>query len=529
MFDYIIKNGLIVDGTGNKGFLGDVGIQDGEIKSVGNRIDEPAKRTIDATGVIVSPGFIDIHSHSDLCPFLPGLNPQSKLFQGIVLEIIGNCGISNLPVDNASREYLTEYMSATLELPMGDLQLEDDSITDYAEHIRQQPAATNVGVLIGHGCLRGCVMGLGMRPASNEELEKMKQLLDRELTRGAFGMSLGLIYPPSSYGDIKEFVELAKVLKKHEAILTVHMRSESTKIFEALDEMLEVTRLSNVHLEISHLKLMGKPQWGRAKELLNKIKAAQAEGLNINCDQYPYTATSTGLSALVPKWAQDGGPEEMCLRLAKPEPKLLAEIAAEMERRGGAHAVLVTSTQGKQREFDGLRLDEIAKKMQLSPEEAAAKLLNTTGGGAHCCYFSLNEDDMLTIMKEKFISLGTDGYALSYDKGYLGTNPHPRSFGTFPRFLQTVREHSLMPIEDAVYKITGLPASVLGLKDRGTLKIGNKADITLFNAQTIEDLSKYTDSLQKPKGIKMVMIDGKIALQDGEQIGGRFGHVVLHK
>ncbi len=529
MFDILIKNGLLVDGTGNKGEFNDVAITDGVIREIAPNISQSAKEIIDASGLIVAPGFIDIHSHSDLCPFLEGLNPQSKLYQGVVLEIIGNCGISNLPVDNTSRQYMSEYMAATLELPMKDLMLEDDSIIDYAEHIKRQPAATNVGVLIGHGCLRGCVMGLGMRKASEAELDEMKALLDRELDRGAFGMSLGLIYPPSSYGDINEFVELAKVIKKHEGILTVHMRSESTKIFEAVEEMLEVVRQSKVHLEISHLKLMGKPQWGKAEKLLKIIKDARAEGLDINCDQYPYTATSTGLSALVPKWAQDGGPEKMCERLTEPESKLLEEIEAEMERRGGAHAVLVTSTHGKEIKYDGLYLDEIAKKMKLEPAAAAARLLAETGGAAHCCYFSLNKEDMLTIMKEKFISVGTDGYALSYDKSFLGTNPHPRSFGTFPRFLQTVRENELMPIEDAVYKITGLPASVLGLKNRGTLQIGGKADVTIFNQERVLDKSEYMDSIQKPEGIVDVIISGKVALRNGEQVNGRFGEVIFHK
>lgn len=529
MFDILIKKGKVVDGTGRKGYIADIGVKNGIIADISEKIDALAINTIYADGHIVSPGFIDIHSHSDLCPFIDGLKSQSKLFQGITLEIFGNCGISCLPVDNESRERLTNFFGTALQLPLNGAMLEDDSITDYVKHIARQPASTNVGVLIGHGTLRGCVIGLGMERATQEQLCQMENILDRELDRGAFGMSLGLIYPPSSYGDINEFIALAKVLKKHEAILSVHMRSESTKIFESVDEMIEVAEKTNVHLEISHLKLIGKPQWGKSLELLDKIKKARARGINVTCDQYPYIATSTGLSALVPKWACDGGPIKMCERLQKPTEKLLQEMEEELERRGGASNVLIVATHESHREFEGKRLAAIADVLNVKPVVAAAKLLVDAGGGVSCCYFCLSENDMLNIMKEKFVVVGTDGYALTYDKNFLGTNPHPRSFGTFPRFFETVREHKLMSLEDAVAKTTSTTADILGIKDRGRLIIGNKADITIFDYEHIADNSTYIESLKKPSGIKAVIIDGKIALEDDEQLNGNFGKVILHK
>lgn len=529
MLDLLIKNGTIVDGTDKPSYKGDLAIADGKIVGIASEINEAATKVIEAEGMIVAPGFIDIHSHSDLCPFAKGLEPVSKLYQGITLEVVGNCGISALPVKESCRKSLSEYIVSDLQIPDKTLMLEDDSISDYAEHMKKLPAATNVGVLIGHGTLRGSVMGLDMRKPTPEELEEMKAVLDRELTRGAFGMSLGLIYPPSAYGELEELVELAKVLKKHEAILTVHMRSESTKIFEAVEEMLEVTRQSNVHLEISHLKLMGKPQWGRAEELLDKIKAAKAEGLDINCDQYPYLATSTGLGALAPHWAHSGGPSMLAKRTAEPTEQLLQEMAAELDRRGGADRVLVCSIDGKYREYSGMTLDAIAEKMGLDPIATACKLLSVSGGGVHCCYFTLSMEDMLAIMKEKFIAVGTDGYAYCYDRSYLGTNPHPRSFGTFPRYFQTVRENNLLPLESAIYKATALPADILGIKDRGRLLVGNKADVTVFDYNKITDLAEYTDSLKKPLGIAVVVIDGKVALENDQLPNGRFGQVVLHE
>jgi N-acyl-D-amino-acid deacylase len=528
MVDVLIKNALIVDGTGRRRYHADLGLTGKRITALGKNLKLTAPTVIDAQNQVVAPGFIDIHSHSDLSPFFTNYKMQSKLYQGITLEIIGNCGISCLPVNDAFRQAITEFIGAGLELPLNGMVMEDDSVTDYAEHLKRCPAATNVGVLIGHGTLRGCIMGFEMRPPSSQELKDMEALLDKELTAGAFGMSLGLIYPPSSYGEMEELIALAKVLKKHNAILTVHMRSESTKIFEALQEMLAVTRASGVHLEISHLKLIGKPQWGRAQELLDLIKSGQAEGLDITCDQYPYTATSTNMSAMVPGWAQSGGAEAMCERLKTPTPQLLQEIREEMERRGGAKCVLVVSTHDKYPEFEGQTLDLIAAKLMVEPEAAVAQLLVATNGGVPCCYFSLSEDDVLTIMREPYICVGSDGYAMPFEKGLIGTNPHPRSFGTFPRYLQTIREQQLMSLEEAIAKITSLPARILGLRDRGRIALGQYADLTIFDPAQIADCSKYTDSLRKPAGIKYVIIDGRIALAEGEQVGGNFGQVLLH-
>jgi len=528
MLDILIKHGTVVDGTQQSRCFVDIGIADGEIKVIGKDLNLESKEAVNATGDIVTPGFIDIHSHSDLSPFFTKQKMQSKLYQGITLEIVGNCGISCLPVNNQCRNAITQFIGSGLELPLNNMVVEDDSISDYVRHIQRCPAATNVGVLIGHGTLRGCVMGFGMRRPTAEELQAMAQMLDRELSRGAFGMSLGLIYPPSSFGDFDEFVVLAKVLKKHDAILTVHMRSESSKIFEALEEMLEVAKASKVHLEISHLKLIGKAQWHRADELLNRIKKAREDGINVTCDQYPYLATSTNIAAMVPGWAQDGGTEAMCKRLQVPEKRLLQDIKAEMERRGGSNCVLVNSTHGKLPQYEGQTLDKIAEDMGIEPELAVVKLLVATNGGVPCDYFCLAEDDMLNIMREKFVSVGSDGYALTYDKAFLGVNPHPRSFGTFPRFLQTIRETGILSLEDGIYKITGLPAKVLGIKDRGILNVGQKADITIFDYAKVLDKSTYMNSMEKPEGIKVVIIEGKVALRNGEQVGSNIGKVVLH-
>lgn len=529
MFDLLIKNGVIVDGSGTPGYRADIGIQGEVISKIAPMIEESAKETIDAEGYIVSPGFIDIHSHSDLTPFFSEYPMDSKVCQGITLEIIGNCGISNLPVRPECRTQIKEFMGAGLELPLGNLVLQDDNVVDYQHHVENCPHATDLGVLIGHGTLRANIVGFDMRPPSQEELKLMGELLEKELAQGAFGMSLGLIYPPSSYGKLEEFVYLAKILKKHKAILSVHMRSESTKIFEAVEEMLEVTRQSGVHLEISHLKLIGKPQWGKAEQLLKMIRDGQDEGLDITCDQYPYTATSTNLAALVPGWAQSGGYEEMCARLADPEPRLLQDMENEMERRGGAEKILVVSTKGVFPVYDGKTLKEISQEMKLDPIHSAAKLLKSTGGGVPCCYFCLDEADMLKIMQQPFVAVGSDGYSMPYDNSLIEGNPHPRNFGTFPRFLQTVRENKLLPLHLAVYKITGLPAHVLGLRKLGQIKENYMASLVIFDGDKIVDESTYLDSKKQPRGIQEVIIRGTIVVHKGVRNGTKVGKVLLHE
>jgi N-acyl-D-amino-acid deacylase len=354
----------------------------------------------------------------------------------------------------------------------------------------------------------------------------MKALLDRELARGAFGMSLGLIYPPSAFARQEELTELAGVLAGRGGLLTVHMRNEGSRVFEAVEEMLEIARLSGVHLQISHLKLMGRPQWGRGAELLAKIRQAREQGVKVTCDQYPYTATSTGLSALVPQWAHGGGFAKMTEHLATGDKGLLRNIAGEINNRGGPQAVLVSSSHGRMKEAEGKTLAELAAMLKLSPEEAAAEVLIRCEGGAGAIYFSLDESDVITILRDMNIAIASDGYAWSFDRKLTSINPHPRSFGTFPRFLQINREKRLMPLEDAVYKITGLPAAILGLPDRGVLKEGNIADITVFDAARVEDRSRYTDSPVKPAGIEHVIVGGRFALRQGRQTGERRGQAL---
>lgn len=525
MYQYVLKGGLIADGTGAPLYAGDVCIQDGKIAAILPDFQGECGHVLDVTGSIVAPGFIDIHTHSDTVPLIPGLNPESKLYQGITLEITGNCGISHLPVPPDRRAAQTEYYNAMLPASMEHIDLVDESVAEYAAHVAQNPPAANYGVLIGHGTLRGAVMGFDMRDPTPQEQKEMEALLARNLDEGAFGMSLGLIYPPSGFAKLEELVGLAKVLADRDRILAVHMRNESDRVFEAVEEMLEVARLSGVHLEISHLKLMGRAQWGRTDELLRRLDRARREGIKVTCDQYPYHASSTGLSALAPGWAHDGGVAKLTERCLTPSKQLLHEMQAEMDRRGGPAAVLVVDTNGCLPECHGKTLEEISEMWSISPAEAAAACLAKCGSTVSCIYFTMDFEDVCAIMQDMHIAVGSDGAGYSYAQAAKCCY-HPRSFGTFPRFLQTVRERNLMPLEKAVYKMTGLPASILGLKDRGLVKEGLCADLTVFDWARVADRSTYTKSAVKPAGIEYVFVAGQLSLDRGEQTSARAGRVL---
>ena len=532
MYDLILRGGTVVDGKRSQPYAADICIREGRIARIAPEGGEEAREVVDVSGLAVAPGFIDIHSHSDACPLL-SFQPESKLFQGITTEITGNCGTSILPsLPENSREIVQYFFDDTSMFSQVVLNEKDRSldglygVEEYARAVAAHGCTANYGQLVGHGTLRGAVMGFVDRDPEPEEMERLKDLLERELRAGAFGMSLGLIYPPSAFCKREELVELAKVLKKYDALLTVHMRNEGPRIFQAVDEMIDITRRSGVHLQISHLKLMGKPQWGRSQELLDKIEAARQEGMTITCDQYPYTATSTSMTALLPKWAHDGGVSALVARVKAPDQRLKDETAAEMEDRGGPAHVMVSGTHGYHPEWEGRTVAELAEELGLSPVDTVMHVLSACEGSVACIYFCINEDDMLNIMRDMRIALGSDGYGFSYDRSITRTNPHPRSFGTFPRFLRLVREHQLMPLEDAVYKLTGLPADILGLRDRGTLAEGRIADITVFDAERVRDTSVFTDSVRKPEGICHVLVGGEFALRQGRSAGGRKGAVI---
>ena len=336
MYDLILKGGTVVDGTGNDPRKANVCISNGKIAAITTE-DVCGSEMLDVTGLVVAPGFIDIHTHSDAQPFT-GVAPENNLLQGVTTEVVGNCGTAMIPTFSRIPGEVNDYSLSKRKHPGF------ESVTQYLSELEAIKPHCNYATLAGHANLRSSVLGYADRIPTEEEMEFMCKTLDYEMANGCFGMSLGLIYPPSSFAEKEELVALAKVIAKYDGILSVHMRNEGPKLFEAVDEMIDIAEKSGVHIEISHLKLMGKPQWGRSPELLEKLESARARGLNITCDQYPFLASSTSLSALVPHWAHEGGKASLVQRLKDDDGSILADMQKEMENRGGSDAVLLVST-----------------------------------------------------------------------------------------------------------------------------------------------------------------------------------------
>ncbi len=527
VFDLVIRNGLVADGTRRPASMADLCIRDGRISEIVQKAEPGiASSEIDARGMVVSPGFIDIHSHSDLAPLAP-FEPESKTAQGVTFELCGNCGISPLPSTPGTRASITEYYLSNLQYPP----MPDFSANTLDEYIAQAAAhrtAANYGMLIGHSALRGSVMGFDNRQPTAEELAAMEELLDAELSMGAFGMSLGLIYPPSAFAETGELDALAGVVRRHNALLTVHVRNEGPRVFEAVREMLGVAERTGVHLEISHLKIMTKSLWGKGGELLDLIDEARRAGVHVTCDQYPFFASSTGMTALVPKWAHAGGIHAMLERIEAPEQRLLDDIAREMESRGGAARVMISSAPGGDKSWEGQMLSEVASELGLDPIAAVLHILRKCRGNVHCNYFSQSEEDMERILSRTDIAVASDGYNYTFDRSITTDTPHPRNFATFPHALELARDKKLMPLEDMIHKMTALPAGFMGMTERGTLEKGKIADITIFNPETVGQAGDYINSVQRPHGIEYVIVSGRTVLEHGALTGEKPGSVLRH-
>ena len=515
MYDLVLAGGTVVDGTRCKPYKANICIRDGIIAKITTE-EATGTEVLDVTGLTVSPGFIDLHTHADLDPF-KGIR-HSFICQGVTTGLIGNCGSSVLPALEENPEPHREYCRMKKGGHEG-----FTSVTDYAAGIAEAKPDGNYAVLIGHSNLRCAVMGFVNRDPNPQEMEQLKTLLEREMQRGAFGMSLGLIYPPSAFSTTEELVELSKVIAKYDGILAVHMRNEGAKLFQAVQEMIDIAEASGVHVQISHLKLVGKAQWGKADQLIAMIDAARARGLNITCDQYPYPASSTSMTALAPHWAHDGGTPALMKRLETREGTICQEIGAEIQNRVGPEAIMVVAGVGDHPEYLNKYLSEIAQELGLDPVEAARKVLLDTNCDARGIFFTMNEEDIRYIMKQTYICVGSDGNAQDYASTI---NLHPRNYAAFSQYFQTVREYGIHPIEDMVFKATALPASIIGITDRGVLAEGKKADIAVFDAETFGSRSTFAKPQQRPVGMHHVIVNGKITVRDGEPVGGRSGQFV---
>ncbi len=516
---FLIKNGEIIDGTGQKPFRADIAIDDNIIVEIGSNLAKTSRKVIDAADLTVSPGFIDSHTHTDQTIFETPKG-DSKILQGITTEIIGNCGTGPFPVSTKWKKDLEDYLDTLSgSLPQG---LQWTDFEGFGKAVQAINPGINLAGLTAHGALRIAAMGAEDRPPTASELQEMRKLLDTSLKQGSWGMSTGLIYPPGSFAATDELAALGKVLAKHNCVFTSHVRGESATLLEAVDEVIGIGKKTGAPILISHLKAIGKPYWGSALEALKNIEAARQIGLTVWADQYPYEATATALSVLVPGWAHDGGISELVKRLSDDSLKdrLLKEIAEQMEIRGGPECVKVSVVKTSKNQCHvGKSIHEIAATLQISPAETVMLLLIEENAAVNAVYFSLGEDDLKGIIVSPIVAIGSDGYAYNIDK-HKKQNVHPRSYGTFPRVLgRFVREEKLLSLEAAIWKMTGLPAKIFGIADRGKIAVGYKADITVFDPATINDPADFIKPHQYPVGINCVLVNGTMAVNKGKITG----------
>lgn len=528
MLDIIIKGGKIIDGSGNPWYFGDVGIADGRIAAVGTFGAAAAARTIDATGLCVTPGFIDAHSHSDTTPLV---NPrcESKVRQGVTTECIGQCGSSGAP-----RGAAAQTSGAPDDDEEGDgLKPTWTTMAGYFEALAACGHTVNLAPLVGHGNLRRLAMGYANRRATPDELAKMKDLLREGLEAGALGFSSGLIYPPSAYCDTAELLELAKVAAEYHGLYATHMRNEGDKLADSVREAIAIGETAAVPVQISHHKAAGMPNWGKVKDSLRLIEEARARGVDVTSDQYPYQASATGLRSIVPQWAHEGGPEKLLARLQDPVTR--KELGAAVDRNhhtASAWDKVYVSSVGsaKNKAAEGKNITEIAA-MRGQPEwEAAFDLLIEENLDVGMIRFGMCEEDITMVMRHPTTMIGSDGRSLA-DYGPLSRGvPHPRNYGTFVRVLgKYVREDKVLTLEEAVRKMTSLPAGRYGLADRGLLRPGLAADVTIFDAATVAEKATFTQPHQYAAGVPYVIVNGTVVVDGGAHTGATPGQVLKRR
>ncbi len=520
MIDWLIKDTIIVDGMGALPFSGDIAISGDRIVEVGNVGHIDPKNLIEAGRRITAPGFIDMHSHSDIL-YLNGSSCTHKIYQGVTTELIGQDGISAAPLTETSKEYVREMIE-----PLAG-HLEDEwkpwDVKRFLETVGKKKAPLNVMTLVGHCNLRLAVMGHRIALPSQEELHRMGELLAMSLEGGAVGLSLGLIYPPSSYSDTNELISLGRVVKNYDAIVIAHIRNEQDGLFQALEEMITVGKETGCRIHISHLKCSGKSNWGNMPKVLEKLEDALEGGIDIAFDQYPYEASCTSLSILLPGWAMEGGWKGLRQRLGSSEirKEILVALRKSIEGRGGPASITIASVETpKNQGLAGLTLDEISGDRGIPTEQAVLDLLIEEELKVIAIYHAMSKEDVECAMTHFLQTLGSDGI--------LGTFPHPRAYGTFPRVISHFcRERKLFPLEEAVRKMTSAPAKRLNLENRGCIEAGVYADVIIFSPENFRDNASFENPTQCASGLDWAFVNGKPLVKEGKLQEVYPGHTIM--
>ena len=524
--DILIRGGTLIDGSGRPGEVGDLAVRNGKIAAIGQSLPTGAAKVIDAEGLAVTPGFIDIKTHSD---FTLPINPkaESKVRQGVTTEIIGHCGFSVAPVLPGKAQLLADYLSGGAPwLPFREVR--------FPEYLDSFPAvAVNTGMLVGHNTLRLMVMGLEDRAPKSAELDAMTALLEEGLAAGALGMSSGLFTPPGSLAEPSEMLAFGPALKRHNGLYFTHIRDESNGVIGAVEEAIDFARRVGVHVEIVHLKCSGVDNWGKAAQILKMLEAARAEGCEVDCDAYPYTAGANPLKNLLPPWVQVGGQEAMLARLALPETR--ERIRRDIEHDGlnnwgriPSWEAVQISVSPKLPQHAGETVAALAAARGCDPIDLVCDYLIEDNGATRVLITSIAEDDIREIVRSRSALIGSDGNCVA-DYGVVSQGkPHPRFYGTFPRIIgRYVHEQHVLPLERAIHKMTGATARALRLRDRGLLKEGYRADITIFDPADFRDRATYADPHQYPSGTRTtVIINGVVVVENARHTGATPGIVL---
>jgi len=523
-YDIIIRNGLVLDGSGQPGIKADIGIRRDKIVVIDNLQASDAVMIIDATNLAVAPGFIDIHTHTDT-QLLVDPRAPSKIMQGVTTEISGNCGSSPFPMNEADwKEFEKDFYEKY------ELHVDWKDISSFLGRLEKQSISINYATFTGHGDLRAYVIGKNDVAPSIDQLRQMQNILEATMEKGSFGLSTGLEYAPGSYAAVEELIELCKVVGKRKGIYATHMRNEDDTVEEAIEEALRVCREAGVSLQISHFKACNKNNWSKVDHMLEMIHDSAEQGLPVQADRYPYIAYGTGLSAFLPLWSRQGNTDEILMRLN--DPKQIPEIEAYTESRGqrigGWDRVVISSCYNDEnKKWEGKSIAEGAQSMGVSDFEFIRSLLIRERNRVGIVGFAMDEEGLVKVLKSPLVMIGSDGSAVS-PQGKLGEGkPHPRYYGTFPRVLgKYCREEKCFDLPTAVKKMTSMPAQKMQLKQRGLLQKGYFADITVFNPETVIDRATFVEPHQFPAGIEYVLVNGILTVKNGKHTGAVAGSVL---
>lgn len=518
--DILIRNASIFDGSGKEPFYGSLGISKDRIAFVSLNSDESisSDEVIDAKGLTVAPGFIDTHSHSEFT-LLADSRAQGKIMQGVTTEINGNCGLSAAP--------LIGDAAVQRESDLNELGVKErwSTLREYFTILEEKGLTLNFATLVGHGNLRASVMGYSDRKPDMTDFEKMITLLNESVRDGAIGLSTGLIYPPGVFSERDEIIEICKGIKK--LVYTTHMRSEGDRLEEAVEEAIDIGRKSGIRIHISHIKTSGKRNWYKIESVIAMIDNARTEGIMVTADRYPYIAASTDLDAVLPSWAYEGGAKKEIERLRDKSVRdaMKAEILAQHPEKEYWRGVIVASVTGEGNKWmEGKSIDELSMRMEKDPVDLVFDLILEENLRVGAIFFSMNEDNLLRFLSLPYVMIGSDSSARSFDGITATGKPHPRGFGSFPRFLSRYGDN--LGMAEAIQRITALPARTFSIKNRGLISEGYYADVVIFDREKIADRATFDEPFLAPEGIKYVIINGKIAVREGTPTGIKSGRIL---